>query len=138
MHALGEDWVQRGAFFLALAAEGIAVVLIAFAVVLAAWRTLKSAGARGAAHPWTDVRLDLGRSLALALEFLLAADIVRTAVAPTWNDISKLAAIAVIRTGLNYFLQRDIEDTRKSENAALAAEETAPRPLPSPGIRRAA
>ena len=45
----------------------------------------------------------------LALEFALAADIVRTAIAPTWNDIGMLAAIAVIRTGLNFFLERDLE-----------------------------
>ena len=44
----------------------------------------------------------------LALEFALAADIVRTAVAPTWEDISKLAVIATIRTMLNYFLAKDI------------------------------
>ena len=34
----------------------------------------------------------------LALEFALAADLVRTAVAPTWDDIAKLAVIATIRT----------------------------------------
>ena len=44
----------------------------------------------------------------LALEFALAADIVRTAVAPTWEDITKLAVIATIRTMLNYFLAKDI------------------------------
>jgi uncharacterized membrane protein len=33
---------------------------------------------------------------------------VRTAVAPTWEDISKLAVIATIRTMLNYFLAKDI------------------------------
>lgn len=137
MHVAGEDWVQRSAFSLALVSEGIAVILIGFAVVFAAWRTLRSAGARGAQHPWSDVRLDLGRSLALALEFLLAADIVRTAVAPTWSDISRLAAIAVIRTGLNYFLQRDIEETRRSEEAAAAEDSQARSPAPS-GIRRTA
>jgi len=137
MQGVVEDWVQRGAFSLALTAEGIAVVLIAFAIIVAAWRTLKAAGARGADHPWSDVRLDLARSLALALEFLLAADIVRTAVAPTWNDISKLAAIAVIRTGLNHFLQRDIDETRKSEEAAAVGEDK-DRPVVQPQIRRAA
>jgi uncharacterized membrane protein len=45
----------------------------------------------------------------LALEFALAADIIRTAIAPTWDEIGKLAAIAVIRTGLNWFLAKDIE-----------------------------
>ena len=44
----------------------------------------------------------------LALEFALAADIVRTAVAPTWEDITKLAVIAIVRTMLNYFLAKDI------------------------------
>ena len=44
----------------------------------------------------------------LALEFALAADLVRTAVAPTWDDIAKLAVIATIRTMLNYFLAKDI------------------------------
>jgi uncharacterized membrane protein len=53
------------------------------------------------------IRLQLGRWLVLALELELAADILRTAVAPTWNDIGQLAAIIVLRTVLNYFLQRE-------------------------------
>ena len=55
-----------------------------------------------------EVRLTLGRWLAVALEFELAADILNTAVTPTWSDIEKLAAIAALRTALNYFLDRDI------------------------------
>ena len=51
----------------------------------------------------------LGRWLALALEFELAADIIRTAIAPTWTEIGLLAAIVIIRTAINYFLQRDID-----------------------------
>jgi uncharacterized membrane protein len=50
------------------------------------------------------------RWLLLALEFELGADIVRSAIAPTWNDIGQLAAIAVIRTFLNYFLAKDLEE----------------------------
>ena len=46
--------------------------------------------------------------LVLALEFLLAADILRTAISPTWTDIGQLAAIAAIRTFLNYFLSHDL------------------------------
>jgi uncharacterized membrane protein len=48
--------------------------------------------------------------IVLALEFALAADIVRTAIAPTWDDIGRLGAIALIRTALNYFLERDMEE----------------------------
>ncbi len=50
-----------------------------------------------------------GTWLLLALEFELGADIIRSAVSPNWTDIGQLAAIAVIRTFLNFFLERDIE-----------------------------
>ena len=60
--------------------------------------------------------------IVLALELTLAADIVRTAIAPTWNDIGQLAAIATIRTVLNVFLERDIEaSTRRKSGVATAA-----------------
>jgi uncharacterized membrane protein len=58
-----------------------------------------------------EVRLRLGRWLSLALEFELGADILRTAIAPTWDEIGKLAAIAALRTLLNYFLEREIRDS---------------------------
>ena len=49
--------------------------------------------------------------LVLALEFLLAADILKTAISPTWTDIGQLAAIAAIRTFLNYSLAHDLRHT---------------------------
>jgi uncharacterized membrane protein len=58
---------------------------------------------------FTPVRLTLARYLSLALEFQLAADILSTAIAPSWDQIGKLAAIAVIRTGLNYFLGLELK-----------------------------
>ena len=47
--------------------------------------------------------------LLLGLEFELAADIIRSAIAPAWSDIGQLAAIGFIRTFLNYFLERDLD-----------------------------
>ena len=114
----GEELMRRAAFDLALLTEAAAVAIIAVAVVVAIWGTLRAAVTRHDLHPWADVRLNLWRYLALALEFLLAADVVRTAVAPTWEDIGKLAAIAVIRTGLNFFLHRDIQEAQESRKAA--------------------
>ncbi len=58
------------------------------------------------------VRLRLGRYLALGLEFQLASDVLSTAIAPTFEEIGKLAAIAAIRTLLNYFLGKEIEKER--------------------------
>jgi uncharacterized membrane protein len=45
----------------------------------------------------------------LSLEFQLGADIIRTAISPTWAQIGQLGAIAVIRTFLNHFLEEDMD-----------------------------
>lgn len=62
---------------------------------------------------FTPVRLSLGRFLVLGLEFQLAGDILRTAVAPSFEEIGQLAAIAAIRTALNYFLGREIAEEQR-------------------------
>lgn len=77
-----------------------------------------------------EVRLTLGRWLAVGLEFELAADILNTAVTPTWNDIEKLAAIATLRTALNYFLEREIR--QESSPKQQAAEQALTGPTSSP------
>jgi len=57
-----------------------------------------------------DIRIQFGNSAAVSLELLLGADVLATAVAPSWSDIGKLAAIAAIRTALNYFLGRELKN----------------------------
>jgi uncharacterized membrane protein len=56
-----------------------------------------------------------GAWLVLGLEFELAADIVHSVIAPTWIEIGELGAIAVIRTFLNYFLEKDLERAGKED-----------------------
>lgn len=68
--------------------------------------------------PKLEIRFALGRSLAIALEILLGADILKTAVAPSWNDIGQLAAIAALRTGLNYFLEKELHESEKNSRNA--------------------
>ena len=99
---------------LATMVEAIGVVIVAVAVVLAVVRYLVALLGRARPFPPDALRLELGRSLALALEFLLGADILRTAVEPSWEEIARLAAIATIRTALNYFLQREIAHEARS------------------------
>ena len=65
-----------------------------------------------------EIWLKFATWILLALGFALAADIVRTAVAPTWDDITKLAVIAAIRTMLNYFLAKDIPSSIRRANPA--------------------
>jgi uncharacterized membrane protein len=82
---------------------------------------------------FAPVRLILARYLSLALEFQLAADILSTAIAPSWDQIGKLAAIAIIRTGLNYFLGMEVRGEAAATGATAAgpARERA-NPAPSP------
>lgn len=75
---------------------------------------------------FVPVRLTLGRFLALGLEFQLASDVLRTAVAPSWEELGKLAAVAAIRTALNYFLEREIEGERRQVDEQ--ADQQAARP----------
>lgn len=106
--------------YLATIVEAAAAVIIAYGAVEAGLRVLKLLVTRkNMPFAKEDIRLNLGQWLTLALEFELAADILRTAVAPSWNDIGQLAAIIVIRTTLNYFLQKEIEkaETRRGEPA---------------------
>jgi len=94
------QWLRLG-----LEAVGATVVAIGGARGLVALAVrLSGPGERS----FGAVRLTLARHLSLALEFQLAADILSTAIAPSWDQIGKLAAIAVIRTGLNYFLAREM------------------------------
>jgi uncharacterized membrane protein len=71
---------------------------------------------------YESTRLLLARFLSLGLEFQLAADILGTAVAPSWTQIGKLGAIAVIRTGLNYFLAREMKEEQEVVLGDLADE----------------
>ncbi|MFJ9659381.1 DUF1622 domain-containing protein [Streptomyces griseoflavus] len=66
----------------------------------------------GVGREFNKIRLSLGRFLALGLEFQLAGDVLRTAIAPSFTEIGQLAAIAAIRTALNYFLSREIAEER--------------------------
>ncbi|WP_366146566.1 DUF1622 domain-containing protein [uncultured Pseudokineococcus sp.] len=73
---------------------------------------------------FVPVRLSLGRFLALGLEFQLASDVLRTAVAPSYEELGKLAAVAAIRTALNFFLAREIAEERRILDEKAEREET--------------
>jgi uncharacterized membrane protein len=106
-----EEPFQLAASYVALAIEVSAVLVVAFGALQAVF-TLVGAILNGTADEIKGrvIWLKFATWILLALEFALAADIVHTAVAPTWDDIWKLAVIALIRTMLNYFLARDIAD----------------------------
>lgn len=93
----------------ALALEAVSVLIVAVGVAQMLWRLLESFLDRAQALARRRAAwLTLARWLVLSLEVMLAADIVRSTISPSWDDIGQLAAVAVIRTFLNYFLERDI------------------------------
>ena len=63
-----------------------------------------------------------GMWLLLGLEFELAADIIGSVISPTWKDIAELGAIAVIRTFLNYFLEKDLEQAETADEVGARVE----------------
>jgi uncharacterized membrane protein len=110
---MAEQWIKEIISFLAVGVEAVAALLIGIGAIETVKNTFTHYSMKNA-HK--ESRLRLGRWLALALEFLLAADVLRTAVSPTWNEIGQLAAIATIRTALNYFLEREIGRQEQTQN----------------------
>ena len=104
--------------------DGIALLLIVFGSLQAL-----VTGAPVLRHPDGHLRRDVwlryARWLVAGLTFQLAADIVETAITDDWAAIGRLAAIAVIRTFLNYFLERDLEDVRERQHASAREAEGA-------------
>lgn len=93
-----------------LVIEGISISIVVFSILKTVPKFVHSYRKKDSEDFYHEIRLDLGQSLALALEFLLAADIVATAVTPTWEAIGLLGAIAGIRTFLNYFLRQEVRE----------------------------
>ena len=111
--------------WLRLALEAVGGFWIAVGFVNAVVALIKD-HIRGNIANFTPARLMFSRYLSLALEFQLASDILSTAVAPSWDEIGKLGATAVIRTALNYFLSREIQEDREREQPEeIAAAVTA-------------
>ena len=92
--------------FIALTIDLFAAVVIAYAGVYVFIRFIRDALKRITEE--SRLRVRLGRPLVLALEFLIGADILRTAIAPTWTMIGQLGAIIVLRTLLEFVLEREI------------------------------
>jgi uncharacterized membrane protein len=105
--------------WLKLGVETVGATLVLLGVCVAVVQLLRPALMRQPVQ-FNTVRLILARYLALAIEFELGADILGTAISPTWNQIGKLGAIAVIRTGLNFFLSTELK-----QETTVTAHETA-------------
>ena len=109
-----EELLAKTALNLKIGIECLALFVLAVGVIKAIVRLF--ARSKIVRRPITlcSIRRDLGKSLMLSLEFLLAADIAATAISPSWEVIGQLSAISGIRTFLNYFLQKEVQELEHS------------------------
>jgi uncharacterized membrane protein len=124
LHGRAESAVIDAVLWLKLGVEMVGAVIIALGILSAGWLLVKALS-KGQTADFTAIRLTLARYLALALEFQLGADILSTAISPTWEQLGKLGAIAIIRTALNYFLSREMRDERHQTSAEKPVVERA-------------
>ncbi len=124
---MSEELLRQGVDWLVLLVEAAGAVVIGTGAV-AAFVLFVMTVVRRDTTGFVRVRLLLGRFLALGLEFQLASDVLTTAVAPTFEEIGKLAAVAAIRTALNYFLALEIKRERQEVEESDAAAGRTPPP----------
>jgi uncharacterized membrane protein len=118
-----EELLAMSARYIGYTVEAMAMAIIAVGSVKAFFAGLRAMVLRPSQHQAIrEVWLDYARYLIAGLTFQLAADIVRTTVAPTWDDVGRLAAIAVTRTFLSYFLERDLVEVRERRSRTSEAE----------------
>ena len=121
LHAVGHS--------VALTVEALAIIVIAAGTVEAVGniiRIMRAPHVTGADR--RTVWLDFAGWLVAALTFQLAADIISTSFSPNWTEVGRLGAIAAIRTFLSYFLDREVESTRRLQHAG-ARDGQSPRPM---------
>ena len=95
--------------------EGMAVLIVAFGSVDAFVRLMWVIVTPTATHGERKaIWRRYGMWLLLGLEFELAADIIGSVLSPSWQELAQLGAIAVIRTFLNYFLEKDLESSQQA------------------------
>jgi uncharacterized membrane protein len=104
-------WGELAEIFL----NGISLLCILAGVVMALVTSVENRRRSAGDHPLhTRFRVAFGGWLVVALEFQLAADIVGTIIAPTTQQLIELGVVAIIRTFLNYFLNKELKEQREA------------------------
>jgi uncharacterized membrane protein len=107
------EWLVLATNVAVDAIDWLALVLIVVGAIEAFFQGLWTMFASRDGHYEREVWLRLGRWLVAGLTFQLAADVLETAITTSWDEVARLAAIAAIRTFLNYFLEHDLGEIRQ-------------------------
>ena len=120
-----KEWLITATEAAALVINGIALLFTIAGTVIALYEAVRLMFAKPGARDPRTVWLGYARWLVAALTFQLAADIIESSVAATWEAVGQLAAIALIRTFLNYFLERDVREAQERRETGRALKFTA-------------
>ncbi len=121
-----KEWLILATHYSVSLIDTMALIVIVGATIEAFIRGLHHMFTSGDVHESRGIWLRYARWLVAGLTFQLAADIIETSIAPTWDDIGRLGLIAIIRTFLNYFLERDLAEVRERQRdpESVAGSET--------------
>ena len=117
-----EEWLIRATEFFVPLFNLMALAVVAYGTIEVFLRVVSTLFRPPDQHRVRVQWLRYARWLVAGLTIQLAADIVETASAPSWDEIGKLAAIAAIRTFLNFFLERDQHEVREFDEARRRSE----------------
>ena len=109
------EWLALFTEHAVLWIDAVALVVIVGATIQSIVGMLRVTFTPATLHEKREIWLHYARWLIVGLTFQLAADIVETSITTDWEAIAKVAAIAVIRTFLNYFLEKDFYELRERE-----------------------
>jgi len=107
-----EEIAKNITIYISHTLEIISATVIAAALIKLVYSYFQSFLKRKSGLSAMEARVTFGSAVSVSLELLLGADVLATAVAPSWDDIGKLAAIAILRTALNYFLERELKHSK--------------------------
>jgi uncharacterized membrane protein len=117
-----KSWLTEITEYAVLIIDAMALVIVLVGTVAAFLAAVRHFWRPLAGHERREIWLHYARWLVAGLTFQLAADIIESSIATNWESVARLAAIAVIRTFLNYFLERDVAEVRELQReAALGA-----------------
>jgi uncharacterized membrane protein len=109
------EWLVTATEYAIVFIDALALIIVLIAVVEAFVSGLNLMLRHPDGHERRHVWLRFARWLVAALTFQLAADIIETSITQDWMSIGRIAAIAAVRTFLNYFLERDLDKTRQEQ-----------------------
>ena len=117
-----KEWLVLATENAIIIIDGMALIIIAYATLQAFVGAVPLMVSPTTGQDRREIWLRYARWLVAGLTFQLAADIIETSITTSWDAVGRIAAVAVIRTFLNYFLERDLAEARERQRERVEAE----------------